>query len=129
MSTDVEADRAEILRLHHEWWEANRDMDHERMRVCFAEGAAYYQFNLNGHPYYGIDEKVELWKAYGKDALTIPDLGPDEHHHAQHGREVAPVDRAGVGQVVVSGLRLPHYPKGAPMCKEVRPSALEPDNS
>ena len=75
----VDDDRTEILRLHHEWWEANRDMDHERMRVCFAHGAATSPFNLNGHPYYGSDDKVELWKAYGQDALTIPDLGPDEH--------------------------------------------------
>lgn len=67
------------MRLHSEWWEANRTMDHERMRRCFVEGDRYYQFNLNGHPYYGIDEKVEMWKAYGRDRLTIPGLGPDEN--------------------------------------------------
>jgi hypothetical protein len=75
----IEADRDEILRLHREWWEANRTMDHVRMRECFAEGDSYYQFNLNGHPYYGITEKVQLWEDFEQKASTIPEFGPDEH--------------------------------------------------
>jgi hypothetical protein len=79
----VETDREEILRLHHEWWESNRDMDYDRMRECFVQGDIYYQFNLNGHPYYGIDEKVELWKEFGKGRATIPEFGPDEHQRLE----------------------------------------------
>src|SRR4051794_16123852 len=75
----LQTDRTEILRLHDEWWEANRTMDHSRMRRCFAEGDSYYQFNLNGHPYFGIDEKVQLWREFGARAMTIPEVGPDEH--------------------------------------------------
>jgi hypothetical protein len=77
--TGTEADRAEIMRLHREWWESNREMDHARMRKCFVEGDRYYQFNLNGHPYYGIDQKVRLWQAFGDMAMLIPEIGPDEN--------------------------------------------------
>jgi hypothetical protein len=79
MSNRIEADREEILRLHSEWWEANRTMDHVRMRECFVQGDRYYQFNLNGHPYYGIDEKVALWQMFGESQMTIPEFGPDEN--------------------------------------------------
>jgi hypothetical protein len=82
-SDALEADREEILRLHREWWEANRTMDDARMRKCFAEGDRYYQFNLNGHPYYGVDEKVRLWRAYGARSMTIPEFGPDEHRRLE----------------------------------------------
>ncbi len=77
--SNLDADRQEILRLHREWWESNRALDHARMRECFAQGDSYYQFNLNGHPYYGIDEKVQLWQALNAVPLTIPDYSPDEH--------------------------------------------------
>jgi hypothetical protein len=58
-------DRAEILRLHREWLESNCGLDIERMRAVFPSGDAYLMFNLNGHPYYGIGEKVRLWEHYG----------------------------------------------------------------
>jgi hypothetical protein len=77
--TGPDADRDEILRLHREWWEANRTMDHERMRKGFPEGDGYYQFNLNGHPYYGLGEKVQLWQAFEAQDMTIPEFGVDEH--------------------------------------------------
>ena len=31
-------------------------------------------FNLNGHPYFGIDEKIELWKWY-QGQIEIPEIG------------------------------------------------------
>ena len=58
----VEQDRAEIVRLHEEWWASDHSIP--RMRPCFPEGDAYLMYNVSGHPYYGIDEKVVLWKHY-----------------------------------------------------------------
>jgi len=68
----TQADREEILRLHRAWWEANRDWDIPKMRSVFA-GDRYLQYNLNGHPYYGLEEKTKLWEALaGK--VTIPEI-------------------------------------------------------
>jgi hypothetical protein len=67
-----QADRDEILRLHRAWWEANRDWDIPKMRSVFA-GERYLQYNLNGHPYYGLEEKTKLWEALaGK--VKIPEI-------------------------------------------------------
>lgn len=55
-------DRVEIMRLHREWIESNTGLDIERMRKVFPEGDAYLMYNCNGHPYYGIDEKVAVWR-------------------------------------------------------------------
>lgn len=58
----LDDDRAEILRLHTEWIESNTGLDIDRMRRVFPEGDRYLMYNCNGHPYYGIGEKVHLWE-------------------------------------------------------------------
>jgi hypothetical protein len=68
----VEQDRAAILRLHRDWWESNRDWDIPKMQSVFA-GERYLQYNLNGHPYYGLGEKTKLWEALN-GAVRIPDI-------------------------------------------------------
>lgn len=61
------ADIDEILRLHREWWEANVGIVIPRMVKVFpSPGDEYLMFNLNGHPYFGMGEKVALWKWYGE---------------------------------------------------------------
>ena len=65
-------DREAILRLHRDWWQANRVWDIPLMRSVFA-GEKYLQFNFNGHPYYGLAEKTKLWEALD-GVLTIPDI-------------------------------------------------------
>jgi len=55
-------DEEEIRRVHRQWWESNRGLDVEKMRECFAP--AYLMFNLNGHPYFSLDEKVDLFRYY-----------------------------------------------------------------
>jgi len=67
-----EDDRREILRLHDDWWEANRDWDIPKMRGVFG-GERYLQYNLNGHPYYGLGEKTKLWEALD-GSIKIPDI-------------------------------------------------------
>ncbi len=58
----VDEDIAEVRRIHHEWWEANRDFDIPRMRACFA-GDSFLQYNLNGHTYWSLDELTQLWQS------------------------------------------------------------------
>lgn len=60
--SDIEQDEVEILRVHREWWASNVGLDVGRMRACFAP--QYLMWNLNGHPYYGLDEKVALFRYY-----------------------------------------------------------------
>jgi ketosteroid isomerase-like protein len=67
-----EDDRREILQLHRDWWESNRDWDIPRMRSVFA-GERYLQYNLNGHPYYGLAEKTKLWEALD-GSIKIPEI-------------------------------------------------------
>lgn len=60
--TTFETDKAELLRVSKQWWDANQGLDIPAMRECFPEGMNYLMFNLNGCPYFGIDEKVKLWE-------------------------------------------------------------------
>jgi|SRR5215469_3508688 hypothetical protein len=71
----AESDRAEILRLHRVWLESNLTFDIPKMRSVFA-GERYLQFNLNGHPYYGLEQKTKLWEAL-KGNLAIPEISDD----------------------------------------------------
>ncbi|MGC0421770.1 YybH family protein [Embleya sp. AB8] len=59
------ADIDEILRLNREWWEANVGFDIPRMVEVFpGPDDEYLMFNFNGHPYFGMTEKVALWEWY-----------------------------------------------------------------
>ena len=60
--SEIERDEAEIRRIHREWWASNVGLDVERMRQCFAP--PYLMWNLNGHPYYGLEEKAALFRYY-----------------------------------------------------------------
>ena len=55
-------DEQEIRRVHRQWWASNRGLDVERMQECFAPD--YLMWNLNGHPYFGLQEKVDLFRYY-----------------------------------------------------------------
>lgn len=68
-------DAQEILAVHKLWWKCNRTGDIPAMATCFPTGMNYLMFNLNGHPYYGLDEKVALWEWYsGKIEIARPDI-------------------------------------------------------
>lgn len=62
--TTTKKDQEEILRLHNEWWQSNYTLDVSRMAENFPAGDKYLMFNLQGHPYYGIEEKKKLWEYY-----------------------------------------------------------------
>ena len=66
-------DEREIRRVHRQWWESNVGLDVDRMRQCFAPG--YLMWNLNGHPYYSLDEKVHLFSYYKQH--LVPTEAPE----------------------------------------------------
>jgi hypothetical protein len=79
ITVEQEADRDEILRLHDEWWEANHGIDIPRMREVFpGSGRSYLMYNLNTHPYYGLEEKTKLW-AYLQDKVDLTEI-PERRH-------------------------------------------------
>ena len=54
--SDVDSDREAILKLHKDWWEANHQLVIPLMEPVFPKGKdSYLMFNLNGHPYFGIE--------------------------------------------------------------------------
>lgn len=55
---DVEAIRA----AHRDWWAANFTREMCRRKRSFAPDTL--MFNLNGHPYFGLDEMVQVWAYY-----------------------------------------------------------------
>jgi ketosteroid isomerase-like protein len=60
------ADIKEVLRLHKEWWEANITGDIPRMVKAFpSPGDDYLMFNVTGHTYFGMQEKIRVWEYYG----------------------------------------------------------------
>jgi len=71
--TTIGPDEAEIRRVHREWWASNNGLDVERMRACFAPD--YLMWNLNGHPYFGLDEKVTLFRYYRRH--LVPTDAPE----------------------------------------------------
>ncbi|MCV7065576.1 hypothetical protein H7H51_07410 [Mycolicibacterium farcinogenes] len=64
MTSQWTDDERAILQLHKDWWESNCGLDVERMRSVFAKGDSYLMFNLDGHPYFSVDELAALWQWY-----------------------------------------------------------------
>lgn len=60
----VEQDRADILKVHRDWWTANYGTQIPLMRTCFPKGSSYLMFNLNTHPFFGVEEITRLWEHY-----------------------------------------------------------------
>ncbi|MBO9521345.1 MAG: hypothetical protein J7518_07395 [Nocardioidaceae bacterium] len=59
------ADEEQILRLHRDWYFANFQINIPLMRTVFAKGDdTFLMFNLNDHPYFGVDELAALWSHY-----------------------------------------------------------------
>jgi hypothetical protein len=75
MST-AEHDRSAILDVHKKWWESNHGLRIPMMAECFPSGPNYFMFNLQGHPYFGIDEKIKLWEFYAPqiEVVEIPEI-------------------------------------------------------
>lgn len=83
----IDSDHTEIMRLHTLWWESNFTFDILEMRSVFA-GERYLQYNLNGHPYYGLEQKTKLWEAL-KGNLSIPEFSPPIDLRLEIGADMA----------------------------------------
>jgi hypothetical protein len=106
----LEDDRQEILRLHRLWWESNRDWDIPKMRSVFA-GERYLQYNLNGHPYFGLGEKTKLWEALA-GSITIPDISDPIGLRLEIGADMAWLACENVIRIALrEGLDVPGIPK------------------
>ncbi|HEY9315155.1 hypothetical protein [Williamsia sp.] len=66
-------DVAEILAVHMSWLESNNDLVIEKMYPNFAN-PGYLQFNLNGHTYTSVDEKVKLWEGLHGIGFSLADM-------------------------------------------------------
>jgi len=66
-------DVEQILAVHMSWLESNNGLDVERMYPNFAN-PGYYQFNLNGHTYASVDEKVTLWEQLHATDFDLADM-------------------------------------------------------
>jgi hypothetical protein len=58
------ADRAELLRLHHAYIDANTDFDRDKLQSIFSARDDAEFFNLNGFTYGGLDHWNQLWRYY-----------------------------------------------------------------
>jgi hypothetical protein len=72
--SSIDDDRRAILKLHRDWWHANEQWDIPLMTTCFPVGPNYLMFNFNWHPYFGIDEKIQLWEYYKASGLQLEPL-------------------------------------------------------
>jgi hypothetical protein len=63
----LENDRQEVLRLHNDWLEANRQQSTPMMRQTFVGGDKFHGINLNGFAYDGIEEWARLWDTFNPD--------------------------------------------------------------
>lgn len=61
-SDGPDADVEAVREIHRRWWRSNQGLDVEMMRTCFAPD--YVMWNLNGHPYRSLDEKIALFRYY-----------------------------------------------------------------
>ncbi|MCW2523481.1 MAG: hypothetical protein JWO63_1816 [Frankiales bacterium] len=68
-SRDVE----DILAVHRAWLDSNNGLVVEKMYDNFAN-PGYYQFNLNGHSYGSVDEKVKLWQGLHETDFNLADM-------------------------------------------------------
>ena len=60
-------DEQALLDLHRDWWYSNYNVNIPLMRTVFPKGdRSYVMYNLNGHPYFGVDELATLWEWYSR---------------------------------------------------------------
>ncbi len=69
------ADIDALLALHRTWYESNYKINIPLMQTIFPAGNdRFLMFNLNGHPYFGVDEVTHLWEFYAAtDQFEMPE--------------------------------------------------------
>jgi hypothetical protein len=65
-----ERDRAQLLRLHADYIDANASFDRQKLGPIWSKAHEAVFFNLNGHTYKGRDHWFRLWEFYGKNVQS-----------------------------------------------------------
>jgi hypothetical protein len=73
ITVDAPKDIEDILAVHHAWLDSNNGLVVEKMYDNFAN-PGYYQYNLNGHTYKSVDEKVKLWEGLHATDFDLADM-------------------------------------------------------
>lgn len=60
MSQTVTDPKAEILRLHRAWFDANHGLQGRKLKDIMAN-EEFFNYNLNGYTYRGLSEIEKLW--------------------------------------------------------------------
>ncbi|MCP9950916.1 YybH family protein [Actinomadura madurae] len=107
------SDEEQILRLHRDWYYSNFNINIPLMRTVFPPGERdFLMFNLNDHPYFGVDDLANLWSFYARTDRW----GLCEDH-------VMRLDVSGDMAYVVSEGIYPSYivrdPDGTPLPEEI----------
>lgn len=68
----TEADRDEILARHRDWWEGDAGHDAERVVRCCPSELSFLLFDVDGHPYFGVDERVRVAEHHQGDLDVEP---------------------------------------------------------
>lgn len=64
---DHTSDVEQILRLHRDWYYSNYNINIPLMRTVFPTGDEnFLMYNLNDHPYFGVDDLANLWSHYAR---------------------------------------------------------------
>ncbi|TDC49988.1 hypothetical protein E1212_16315 [Jiangella ureilytica] len=60
-------DVAQLLKLHRDWYFSNYNINIPLMRTVFPpKQDQFLMFNLNDHPYFGVDDLDALWSFYAR---------------------------------------------------------------
>jgi hypothetical protein len=79
MSDPIAEAKAEILRLHRAWQEANAGLQGGKLRHIMA-GESFFNYNLNGYRYDGLSEIEKLWEPeHMPSAFELIELRNERH--------------------------------------------------
>ena len=65
-----ELDRAQLLKLHEAYIEANASFDRGKLDPLWSKAPEATFFNLNGHTYNGREHWFRLWEFYGRNVQS-----------------------------------------------------------
>jgi hypothetical protein len=83
MSDPIAEAKAQILRLHRAWFEANTDLQGHKLEHIMA-GEAFFNYNLNGYRYNGLSEIEKLWKPqHMGSAFDLRELRNERNLHIE----------------------------------------------
>jgi len=77
VTTDTSTDVQEIIAVHTAWMDSNNGLIIEDMVPQFAD-PGYLQYNLNGHTYNSVGEKVKLWEGFHQIGMNLAECGDIE---------------------------------------------------